>query len=53
VDYADLPILDFSKLTNPEAHAELAIQARDAMTAHGFFYVVNHGYTPAQVSGFP
>lgn len=51
MDYADLPIIDLSKSTNPETRAELAIQARDAMTTHGFFYVINHGYKPVQVLG--
>lgn len=49
VDYADLPIIDVSLSTTPEARAELAIQVRDAMTDHGFFYVINHGYTSSQV----
>lgn len=49
MDYADLPVVDLSKSTTPEARAELAIQVRDAMTTHGFFYVINHGYTSAQV----
>lgn len=48
LDYADLPIIDLSKYATPEGHAELAIQARDAMTTYGFFYVINHGYEPAQ-----
>lgn len=52
VDYADLPIIDLSKYATPEGHAELAIQARDAMTTYGFFYVINHGYEPAQVVVF-
>jgi len=50
VDYADLPIIDLSKAATPECRLALAQQARDAMSNHGFFYVVNHGLTPAQVS---
>jgi len=50
VDYADLPIIDLGLLASgtPDAFNSLAKQARDAMTDHGFFYVVNHGYTTAQ-----
>jgi isopenicillin N synthase-like dioxygenase len=51
VDYAALPIVDLSQFSVPEARAELAIQVRDAMTTHGFFYVINHGYSPEQVPG--
>ncbi|TFY59240.1 hypothetical protein EVJ58_g5903 [Rhodofomes roseus] len=48
LEYADLAILDFSKIGTPEGRAELSIQLRDAMTAHGFFYIVNHGLTQAE-----
>ncbi|KAF9457899.1 hypothetical protein BDZ94DRAFT_161733 [Collybia nuda] len=48
LDYADLPVIDLSKCTTPEARKGLAIQVRDAMTTHGFFYAINHGYTVAQ-----
>ena len=51
VNYADLPIVDLSRSTTPESRAELALQVRDAMTTHGFFYVINHGHQPAQVLG--
>ena len=50
VDFADLPIIDLSKTANPEDRLALAQQVCDAMSNHGFFYVVNHGLTPAQVS---
>ena len=50
VDYADLPIIDLSKTATPEDRLSLAQQARDAMSNHGFFYVINHGLTSAQVS---
>lgn len=33
----------------PEDRLTLAQQARDAMSNHGFFYVINHGLTLAQV----
>ncbi|KAH9834993.1 Clavaminate synthase-like protein [Rhodofomes roseus] len=48
LDYADLAILDFSKIGTPEGHAELSVQLRDAMTTNGFFYIVNHGLTQAE-----
>ncbi|TFY59246.1 hypothetical protein EVJ58_g5899 [Rhodofomes roseus] len=48
LDYADLAILDFSKVGTPEGQAELTAQLRDAMTTHGFFYIVNHGLTQAE-----
>jgi isopenicillin N synthase-like dioxygenase len=49
VDYADLPVIDLSKADTTEGRAELAIQVCKALTSQGFFYVINHGYTPAQV----
>lgn len=48
LEYADLPIVDFSKAKSPEGRAELTDQVRKAMTTSGFFYVVNHGYTQEQ-----
>ncbi|KAF8639173.1 hypothetical protein AX17_001660 [Amanita inopinata Kibby_2008] len=48
LDYADLPVIDLAKGNTPEGRGALAIQLRDAMRVHGFFYVANHGYTPAQ-----
>ena len=50
MDYADLPIIDLSKTATPEGRLALAQQACDAISNHGFFYVINHGLTPAQVS---
>ncbi|KAL4071757.1 hypothetical protein V8B97DRAFT_1496043 [Scleroderma yunnanense] len=44
LDYADLSIIDLSKTDSPEGRAALACQVRDALLAHGFFYVINHGY---------
>lgn len=52
VDYADLAIIDLSKARTPDGRAELAREARDAMTSKGFFYVVGHGYTEEEVSIF-
>ncbi|KZT08214.1 Clavaminate synthase-like protein [Laetiporus sulphureus 93-53] len=48
LDYADLIILDFSKVHTPDGRAELALQVRQAMSEQGFFYIINHGYTQAQ-----
>jgi isopenicillin N synthase-like dioxygenase len=52
VDYADLAIIDLSKALDAEGRAELAVQAAEAMKTQGFFYVINHGYTSAQVARF-
>ncbi|KAF7343273.1 Clavaminate synthase-like protein [Mycena venus] len=48
LDYADLAVIDLSKAQDAKGRAELAIQASDAMKNHGFFYIINHGYTSSQ-----
>ncbi|EMD36736.1 hypothetical protein CERSUDRAFT_155002 [Gelatoporia subvermispora B] len=48
LEYADLAMVDLSKVKTPEGRAELAAQVREAMTTIGFFYVINHGLTQAQ-----
>ncbi|ESK85341.1 Clavaminate synthase-like protein [Moniliophthora roreri MCA 2997] len=49
LDYADLPVIDLSKArSTPEAFQELAGEVGSAMSAQGFLYVINHGYTPPQ-----
>ncbi|KAF5349237.1 hypothetical protein D9756_009415 [Leucocoprinus leucothites] len=48
LDYADLPIIDFSNVTSGEGRTALAEQVKNAMLNHGFFYVINHGYTREQ-----
>ncbi|PIL28626.1 hypothetical protein GSI_08668 [Ganoderma sinense ZZ0214-1] len=48
IEYATVPIVDFSKVHTPEGRAELAPQVRDAMSTCGFMCVVNHGLTQAQ-----
>ncbi|CAA7263311.1 unnamed protein product [Cyclocybe aegerita] len=48
LDYAELPIIDLAKATTPEERLALSVQVRDAMSNQGFFYVINHGYTPEQ-----
>jgi len=49
VQYADLAIIDLSKTATAEGRAELAVQLREALTTHGFCYIINHGYTQTQV----
>ncbi|CCM06830.1 uncharacterized protein FIBRA_09133 [Fibroporia radiculosa] len=48
LEYADLAIIDLAKAETAEGRAELAVQLRGALSTHGFFYVINHGYTQAQ-----
>ncbi|KAH8080736.1 Clavaminate synthase-like protein [Cristinia sonorae] len=48
LDYADLAIIDLSKLATPAGKSELAVEVRNAMREQGFCYVVNHGYTSGQ-----
>lgn len=43
LDYADLAIIDFSKVHTEEGRAQLAVEVRDALSVHGFFYIINHG----------
>ncbi|KAG2352104.1 hypothetical protein BDR07DRAFT_1217044, partial [Suillus spraguei] len=43
-----LAIIDLSKAATAEGRAELAVELREALTTHGFCYIVNHGYTQAQ-----
>ena len=45
VEYADLAIIDLSKVSTPEGRATLANEVRDALNTTGFFYVINHGFT--------
>lgn len=48
LDCADLPTINLSKMESAQCRAALAFQVRDALLTHGFFYVVNHGYSQAQ-----
>lgn len=50
MDFADLAILDFSKMKTYEGRAELSTELRRALSTQGFFYIVNHGYTQTQVN---
>lgn len=52
MEYADLAIIDISKASTEEGRAELAIEVREALLNHGFFYVVNHGYSQDQAREF-
>lgn len=49
LDFADLALVDLQECATQEGRAKLAQQVRSAMSTVGFFYVVNHGYTQAQV----
>ncbi|KAJ7111481.1 Clavaminate synthase-like protein [Mycena epipterygia] len=48
LEYADLAVIDLSKAHDAQGRAALAVQVSEAMRTHGFFYVINHGYTAAQ-----
>ncbi|PIL28651.1 hypothetical protein GSI_08693 [Ganoderma sinense ZZ0214-1] len=48
IEYAAVPIIDFSKVHTSEGSAELVPQVRDAMRTYGFMCVINHGLTQAQ-----
>ncbi|KZS93500.1 Clavaminate synthase-like protein [Sistotremastrum niveocremeum HHB9708] len=48
LDYADLEVIDLSLARTPEGRKALANQVRNAMRTSGFFYCINHGYTPEQ-----
>ncbi|KZT63265.1 Clavaminate synthase-like protein [Daedalea quercina L-15889] len=48
LEYADLTVIDLSKVDTLEGRTKLAAQLRDAMLTHGFFYVINHGLSQAQ-----
>lgn len=52
MDYADLAIIDLDKLKTSEGRAQLVVDIRNALATVGFFYVINHGYTPEQVQIF-
>jgi isopenicillin N synthase-like dioxygenase len=49
VEYADLGVIDFSKVDTEEGRAELADQVKNGLRNHGFLYIVNHGYTQEEV----
>jgi hypothetical protein len=49
VEYADLAIIDLSKADTVAGRKALAAEVVRAMASHGFFYVINHGYTQEQV----
>lgn len=50
MEYDDLAIIDLEKAGTSAGREELAIQVRNAMTTQGFFYAINSGYSPKQVS---
>ncbi|TBU57629.1 Clavaminate synthase-like protein [Dichomitus squalens] len=48
LDWAELPVIDFSKANTLEGRAELAPRVRDVMRTVGFMCIVNHGLTHSQ-----
>ncbi|EIW79583.1 Clavaminate synthase-like protein, partial [Coniophora puteana RWD-64-598 SS2] len=46
--YADLAVIDLSKAHTLEGRTELAAELKNALLTHGFFYVVNHGFSHKQ-----
>lgn len=52
VEWAPLPIIDFSEAGTREGCLALSVQVRDAMRTYGFLYIINHGYTQAQVRSY-
>ncbi|KAJ8522097.1 hypothetical protein ONZ45_g1321 [Pleurotus djamor] len=48
--FAELTVIDISKAKTAEGKTELVLQIREALANVGFFYVVNHGYTVAQIA---
>ncbi|KAJ7049517.1 hypothetical protein C8F01DRAFT_1068982 [Mycena amicta] len=50
LDYADLSIIDLSQASTPAGRTALAALVVHAMHTHGFFYVINHGYTAEQTA---
>ncbi|KAJ7455640.1 hypothetical protein B0H11DRAFT_2322421 [Mycena galericulata] len=50
LEYADLAIIDLSKATTAVGRKALAAEVVSAMASHGFFYVINHGYTQEQTT---
>ncbi|KAH6888532.1 putative 1-aminocyclopropane-1-carboxylate oxidase [Thelonectria olida] len=49
LEYADLAYLDISKLDQPGGKEALARQVLSFINTNGFFYVIGHGFTDAQV----
>ncbi|KAJ8597710.1 Clavaminate synthase-like protein [Rhizopogon salebrosus TDB-379] len=50
LEFADLAVIDISKADTEEGRAALAIEVKNALRNHGFFYVVGHGYPQAQTA---
>ncbi|KAF8184351.1 hypothetical protein K438DRAFT_1974551 [Mycena galopus ATCC 62051] len=50
LEYADLAIIDLSKAMTAAGRKVLAAEVVSAMASHGFFYVINHGYTQEQTT---
>ncbi|KAJ7851329.1 hypothetical protein B0H13DRAFT_2400039 [Mycena leptocephala] len=50
LEYADLAIIDLSKAKTEAGRKALTAEVVSAMHSHGFFYVINHGYTQEQTT---
>lgn len=50
LDYADIPILDFSLFDDPKGKEKLIAQAKEAVESTGFFYVTNFGLTEQEIN---
>ncbi|KAL1745532.1 hypothetical protein HDZ31DRAFT_73471 [Schizophyllum fasciatum] len=50
LDYAELAVVDLARAATAEGRRALAAEVAGALRAQGFFYVVNHGYTPEQTN---
>ncbi|KAK0224069.1 hypothetical protein IW262DRAFT_1459126 [Armillaria fumosa] len=50
LDCADLAIIGLSKASTEVGRTELTAQVCEAINKQGFFYVVNHRYTPEQTA---
>ncbi|KAI0819384.1 hypothetical protein BC628DRAFT_1038124 [Trametes gibbosa] len=48
LEWADLPIVDFSNAGTPQGRAALTPQVCHAMRTSGFMYIINHGLSQAQ-----
>jgi len=48
LEFANLTVIDLSKVHSPEGRQELYPKLRDALRTQGFVYAINHGYTQAQ-----
>ncbi|KAF7298370.1 hypothetical protein MKEN_01361600 [Mycena kentingensis (nom. inval.)] len=50
LEFAELAIIDLSKMDTELGRRELAAQMCEAMRGNGFAYVINHGWSPEQTA---